>query len=89
MDTFDREGLYRGSAELKNVDAFIRAAHEHSQAATFEDANNVLGLFICGLAGRRLKLEAGSERIRHRYRCHTFAGADCERSVAATEFPDV
>jgi nitric oxide reductase NorD protein len=61
MDTFDREGLYRGSAELKNVDAFIRAAHEHSQAATFEDANNVLGLFICGLAGRRLKLEAGSE----------------------------
>ena len=26
MDTFDREGLYRGSAVLKDVDAFMQAS---------------------------------------------------------------
>ncbi len=61
IDTFDREGLYRGSSELKDLDAFIAAARSETQAATFEDAHNVLALFICGLSGRRLKLEAGSE----------------------------
>jgi nitric oxide reductase NorD protein len=61
MDTFDREGMYRGSADLKNLDAFVNAARSHTRAATFEDIYHVLGLFICGLSGRRLKLEAGSE----------------------------
>jgi len=61
MDTFDREGLYRGSSELKNLDAFIAASRSRTRAVAFEDACNVLGLFICGLAGRRLKLESGNE----------------------------
>jgi nitric oxide reductase NorD protein len=61
MDTFDREGLYRGSSELKDLDAFIAASRSQSRAVTFEEAGNVLGLFICGLSGRRLKLEAGTE----------------------------
>ena len=61
MDTFDREGLYRGSSELKKLDAFIAASRSRTQAVAFEDACNVLGWFICGLSGRRLKLEAGNE----------------------------
>src|SRR5450759_1996145 len=61
MDTFDREGLYRGSSELKNLDAYIAASRSRTQAVAFEDACNVLGWFICGLSGRRLKLEAGNE----------------------------
>ena len=61
MDTFDREGLHRGSAQLKNVDEFITAARHQAHAVTFEDAHNVLELFICGLAGRRLKLESAAE----------------------------
>ncbi len=60
MDAFDREGLYRGSAELKNLEAFMAASRSGTQAITFEDAQNVLGLFICGLSGRRLKLESGA-----------------------------
>ncbi len=61
MDTFDREGLYRGSSELKNVDAFMLASRHNSNAVAFEEAGNVLGLFICGLAGRPLKLEVANE----------------------------
>ena len=61
MDTFDREGLYRGSSELKNLDAFIAASRSRTRAVAFEDACNVLGWFICGLSGRTLKLEAGNE----------------------------
>ena len=61
MDTFDREGLYRGSSELKNLDAFIAASRGRTRAVAFEDACNVLGWFVCGLAGRRLKLEPGNE----------------------------
>lgn len=61
MDTFDREGLYRGSSDLKNLDAFIAASRGRIRAVAFEEACNVLGLFICGLTGRRLKLEAGNE----------------------------
>ena len=61
MDTFDREGLYRGTAQLKNVDGFIAASRHQAHAVTFEDAHNVLELFVCGLAGRRLKLETANE----------------------------
>src|SRR3972149_5259291 len=59
MDTFDREGLYRGSSELKGLGAYIAKSRSRTRAVAFEDACNVLGLFICGLAGSRLKLEAG------------------------------
>ena len=61
MDTFDREGLYRGSSELKGLGAYIAKSRSRTRAVAFEDACNVLGLFICGLAGRRLKLESGTE----------------------------
>ena len=61
MDTFDREGLHRGSAELKNVDAYMLASRHDAEAIAFEEVSPVLGLFICGLAGRPLKLESGNE----------------------------
>ena len=61
MDTFDREGLYRGSAELKNVDACMLAARRKAEAIAFDEVSPVLKLFICGLAGRPLKLEIGAE----------------------------
>ena len=61
MDTFDREGLYRASSRLKNIDAFLLASQHNTHAVAFEDASTVLRLFICGLAGRPLKLEVGNE----------------------------
>ena len=61
MDAFDREGLHRGSSVLKNIDAFMTATAQADQAIAFEDAHNVLSLFVCGLSGRRLRLEPGGE----------------------------
>src|SRR5687768_9122002 len=82
MDTFDREGLYRGSAELKNFEAFMAAARSRPHAVTFEDAQNVLGLFICGLSGRRLKLEAGGTAYTDTETIHLPVRVDEHASVA-------
>src|SRR3954462_7392732 len=41
MDTMDREGLYRGSAELKNVDAFIQSSQHQTNAVSFDDVGRV------------------------------------------------
>lgn len=57
MDSYDREGLYHGSQVFKNFSGFIaRAGNEH--AATYEDVAPVLELFVCGLSGRRMKIDA-------------------------------
>lgn len=60
MDTYDREGLHRGSLVLRQVETFRRRAAE-TQAATFADYAGVLELFVCGLAGRRLRLDTADE----------------------------
>jgi len=57
MDVFDREGLYRASAELKELPAFIERVREGAGAVAYEDVSGVLELFVAGLAGRRLQLE--------------------------------
>lgn len=57
MDIYDRDGLYRASALFKNVEEFARSAQETAAAVSFEDVAQTLQLFICGLAGRRLRLD--------------------------------
>ena len=58
MDVYDREGLYRASAQLKDLGAYAERAREHGRGIAFEDAVRVLGPFVAGLSGRRLRLEA-------------------------------
>ncbi len=60
MDAYDREGLHRGSQVFKQVDDFLQR-NGAAEAATFEEHAPVLELYICGLAGRRLKLDTGAE----------------------------
>ncbi len=56
MDTYDREGLHHGSQVLKNFSAFVaRAGSEHT--ASFDAVAPVLELFVCGLSGRRMKID--------------------------------
>jgi nitric oxide reductase NorD protein len=57
MDTYDRDGLYRGSAVFKNIDEFAARSSETTAAVSFADVTQVLQLFICGLSGRRLMLD--------------------------------
>ena len=59
-DVFDRTGLQNALRIMEQVDSFDEAQHQHDAAgALFEDIAPILGNFVCGLSGRRLKLEAG------------------------------
>jgi nitric oxide reductase NorD protein len=57
MDVYDREGLYRASAELKDLPAFVARLRDGAAAVAYEDVSGVLELFVAGLAGRRLQLD--------------------------------
>ncbi|MFP5419216.1 MAG: nitric oxide reductase activation protein NorD [Gammaproteobacteria bacterium] len=59
-DLFDRQGLQPALRAMEEVDAFDPERHAHDAAgALFDDIAPVLGGFVCGLSGRRLRLEAG------------------------------
>ncbi|KPK38809.1 MAG: nitric oxide reductase activation protein [Gammaproteobacteria bacterium SG8_47] len=58
MDVYDREGLYAGVAALQEVEDFAEAADERISGLALEEVAGVLGLFINGLSGRSLKLQA-------------------------------
>ena len=60
MDVYDKEGLYPGSAALNNLDAFADEYRIGHISVSLDQVRGVLESFICGLAGRTLKLEAGS-----------------------------
>jgi len=59
-DVFDRTGLQNALRIMEQVDSFDEAQHQNDAAgALFEDIAPILGNFVCGLSGRRLKLEEG------------------------------
>jgi len=59
-DVFDRTGLQNALRIMEQVDSFDEAQHQNDSAgALFEDIAPILGNFVCGLSGRRLKLEQG------------------------------
>ncbi|MBX9905790.1 MAG: hypothetical protein K2Y31_15680 [Burkholderiales bacterium] len=60
LDTYDRDGLYRGSLVFKEIENYLPAAAD-AHAATFEQHAPVLELYACGLAGRRLQLDVAAE----------------------------
>jgi len=58
MDAYDREGLYRGGEVFKNFADYAALAGASVHAVGFEEIAHVLELFVCGLAGRRMKIES-------------------------------
>ncbi len=58
-DTYDRAGMYAAITVADQVDGFMHVRSEHTAGALFEDIAGVLGNFVRGLSGRRLKLEQG------------------------------
>jgi nitric oxide reductase NorD protein len=61
VDVYDKQGLYPGCAALAQLPVFAAEAAEAAHSVALEDIQHVLELFVHGLAGRRLKLEAGDE----------------------------
>jgi len=59
MDVYDRDGLYRASAELKDLEGFLARQTESAAGVAFDEVARVLELFVTGLAGRRLRIAAG------------------------------
>ncbi|MFN3752336.1 MAG: nitric oxide reductase activation protein NorD [Thiobacillus sp.] len=59
-DVFDRTGLQTALRVMEEADSFDADQHRNDAAgALFDDIAPVLGNFVCGLSGRRLKLEQG------------------------------
>ncbi len=61
MDTYDRVGLRSALEVLFKVDDFLDHAHAHAAGAFFDEVKSVLSTFLCGLSGRKLKLERGEQ----------------------------
>jgi nitric oxide reductase NorD protein len=61
-DIFDRSGLQTALRVMEQVDTFDDTQHANDAAgALFEDIAPVLGNFVCGLSGRRLRIEEGDD----------------------------
>ncbi len=69
-DTYDRAGIYAALSVAEQADAYARAGQLHTEGALFDDIAGVLGNFVRGLSGRRLRIEQGES-------IHT----DCEKIV--------
>jgi nitric oxide reductase NorD protein len=57
MDVFDRAGLYRAAASLKDLAGFMLRRHDQPGAVGFAEVAQVLSHFLAGLSGRPMKLE--------------------------------
>jgi len=58
-DTYDRTGMYAALAAAEQVDGYTRSRRDHTAGALFDDIAGVLGNFVRGLSGRRLRIEQG------------------------------
>lgn len=59
MDAFDRDGLPGAIESLEDLEA--GQAQDAAHAVRFEEVAGVLGAFVAGLSGRRMKLEAAAQ----------------------------
>jgi nitric oxide reductase NorD protein len=61
LDAYDKEGLYPACAALKDLAGFKRASDAAGEGVALAEVARVLELFLRGLAGRRLQLEAADD----------------------------
>ena len=61
MDVYDKQGLYPGSAAFDKLEEFA-AEHRLSHiSVSLDEIKNILETFICGLAGRSLRIESATK----------------------------
>jgi nitric oxide reductase NorD protein len=56
VDACDRDGLKAALDVLRDPQRFVRLGREHAAGAVFDDIAGILRNFVCGLAGRQLRL---------------------------------
>ncbi|MBI3547099.1 MAG: nitric oxide reductase activation protein [Gammaproteobacteria bacterium] len=61
MDVYDKQGLYPGCSTFSQVQSFAAEAAKAARGVTLEEIQHVLELFVQGLSGRALKLEAAEQ----------------------------
>jgi nitric oxide reductase NorD protein len=58
-DTYDRAGMYAALSVAEQADAYSRTRQSHTEGALYDDIAGVLGNFVHGLSGRKLRIEQG------------------------------
>jgi len=61
LDACDKQGLYPACAALKDLAGFKRRTEAAGEGVALAEVTRVLELFLRGLAGRRLQLEAAGD----------------------------
>jgi len=61
LDAYDKQGLYPACAALKDLAGFKRASDAAGAGVALSEVVRVLELFLRGLAGRGLQLEAAGD----------------------------
>ncbi|OGI50358.1 MAG: hypothetical protein A3E57_01815 [Candidatus Muproteobacteria bacterium RIFCSPHIGHO2_12_FULL_60_33] len=61
MDVYDKQGLYPGCSAFGRLQAFAAETAETAHSMALEEIRHVLELFVQGLAGRPLNVEAAAD----------------------------
>ena len=61
MDVYDKQGLYPGCSAFSQLQDFATETAEAAHSMALEEIQHVLELFVQGLAGRPLKVEAAAD----------------------------
>lgn len=57
MDIYDRDGLYLGSAALRDVETFASRLIQDRHSVAFNEIVNIMNKFVIGVSGRNLAID--------------------------------
>ncbi len=61
MDVYDRQGLYPGSASLREVKTFADRLSQKKYSVPFEDVVGILNKYVKGVSGRDLEIRSDAQ----------------------------
>ena len=61
MDVYDRQGLYPGSASLREVETYAAKLSQKRHSVPFEDVVGILNKYVKGVSGRDLDIQSDAQ----------------------------
>ena len=61
MDVYDRQGLYPGSASLREVETYAAKLSQKRHSVPFEDVVGILNKYVKGVSGRDLEIQSDAQ----------------------------